>query len=201
MLKHMHHIYYKYKGRNYELKSLYEAVPHNRRGEVIASVKVQIHKDEKTQNVKVIFLRTKNEDKWVALLSTDLGLSDEEMIRIYGKRWNIEVMFKTSKHFLHLDTESQGRSFESIYAQTAIVYLRYIMLACEARATTDPRTCGELFYLVCDELKDMTFLEALMILLNAFLVETRNELVLTEQQIETMFYIFVNKIPCCLRIH
>ena len=201
MLKHMHHIYYKYKGRNYELKSLYEAVPHNRRGEVIASVKVQIHKDEKTQNVKVIFLRTKNEDKWVALLSTDLGLSDEEMIRIYGKRWNIEVMFKTSKHFLHLDTESQGRSFESIYAQTAIVYLRYIMLTCEARATTDPRTCGELFYLVCDELKDMTFLEALMILLNAFLVETRNELVLTEQQIETMFYIFVNKIPCCLRIH
>ena len=201
MLKHLRNVCYTYKGKKYELKALYEAVPHKRRGAVIASVKVQIHKDDEVQTVKVVFLRTKNEDKWVALLSTNLDLSDEEVIRIYGKRWNIEVMFKTSKHFLHLDTEAQGRSFESIYAQTAIVYLRYIMLACEARSATDPRTCGELFFLVCDELKDITFLEALMILLNAFLVDVRNELVLTEQQIDTMFSIFIRKIPCFLRFN
>jgi len=27
--------------------------------------------------------------KWLALLSTDLELTDEEIIRIYGKRWDM----------------------------------------------------------------------------------------------------------------
>ena len=200
MLKQIRNVFYTYKGKRYELKSLYEAVPHNRRGEVISSVKVQIHKDEAIQTVKVIFMRTNNENVWVALLSTNLDLSDEEIIRIYGKRWNIEVMFKTSKHFLHLDTEAQGRSFESIYAQTTIVYLRYIMLAYEARIAKDPRTCGELFFLVCDELKDISFLEALVLLLNCFISQAKEQLILTEKQIDKMISIFLNQIPSCLRV-
>jgi len=34
--------------------------------------------------------------KWLALLTTDTDLPEEEVIRIYGKRWNIEVFFKRS---------------------------------------------------------------------------------------------------------
>lgn len=76
-------------------------------------------------NTKIIFLSTNQNKEWIELLSTDTTLSDKEIIRIYGKRWNIEVMFKTSKSFLHLDTELQSQKIESLYAHTAIVYLRY----------------------------------------------------------------------------
>ena len=201
MLKQMYHVYYTYRGKKYNLKSLYEAVPHRKSGEIISSVTVRINKGDESQKVKVLFLRTNHENNWIALMTTDLALSDEEMIRIYGKRWNIEVLFKTCKHFLHLDTEAQGRSFESIYAQTTIVFLRYIMLAYESRASVDHRTCGELFFLVCDELKDISFLEALSLLLNAFFTKVKEALVLTEQQINEMMSIFIRQIPHCLGLY
>ena len=201
MLKHMPHIFYKYKGKMYNLKSLYEAVPHKKHGDIIASVTVKITKEKQEQKVKILFLQTKEENKWIALLSTDLEISDEEIVRIYGKRWNIEVFFKTAKHYLHLDKEAQGRSFESIYAQTTIVFLRYIMLAYEARVSQDPRTCGDLFFLVCDEMKDITFLQALSLLLSCFFSQAQEQLVLTETQIKTMIDIFICQIPHCLRLH
>ena len=201
MLKQMYHVYYTYKGKKYNLKALYEAVPHTKHGEIIASVTVKINKEDKNQKVKVLFLRTNHENNWIALLSTDLEISDQEIIRIYGKRWNIEVFFKTSKHFLHLDKEAQGRSFESVYAQTTIVFLRYIMLAYEARCSQDPRTCGELFFIVCDELKDISFLQALSLLLSCVFVQMQEQLVLTESQINTMLSIFISNIPLCLRFY
>jgi IS4 transposase len=49
----------------------------------------------------------------LALLSTDLELTDEEIIQIYGKRWDIEVFFKTTKSFLSLAKEFQWRSYDS----------------------------------------------------------------------------------------
>ena len=146
---------------------------------------------------KIVFLKTYKGNNWIALLSTDTSLSDEEIIRIYGKRWNIEVLFKTAKHYLRLDTESQSRSFESIYAQTTIVYLRYIMLAYESRASEDARTCGEIFFLVCDELKDISFLDALNTLLCCFVVQVRDQFAIPEQQINAIINIFVANIPLC----
>ena len=201
MLKQMHHVYYEYNGNKYNLKELYKAIKHNKNGEVSASIKCTILKGEEKQLVKIVFLRTNQGKNWIALLSTNTELEDEEIIRIYGKRWNIEVMFKTSKHFLHLDTEAQGRSFESVYAQTTIVFLRYIMLAYEARNSQDLKTCGDLLFYVCDEMKDISFLESLMILLKCFCAAVKKQLVLTENQINEMIYIFINQIPHCLRIN
>ncbi|MGN0473673.1 MAG: transposase [Acutalibacteraceae bacterium] len=199
MLKCMYRVSYTYKGKKYILKDLYEAVPHNHnQNGIISSVTVTIHhSDKQEQQVKVLFLKSNHGNDWVALLSTDLSLSNEEIVRIYGKRWNIEVLFKTSKHFLHLDTELESRSFESLYAHTSIVFLRYIMLAYEARISQDPRTCGDLFFLVCDELKDISFLQALYLFLNAFLSQAKQLLVLTENQINNMIDLFIALIPRC----
>ena len=36
-------------------------------------------------------------------------ISDEEILRIYGKRWDIEVFFKMCKSYLALSKEFQGR--------------------------------------------------------------------------------------------
>ena len=199
-LKKMYRVYYTYNGKRYNLSRLFEVVPHHRHKDIIASVNVKIHNaDNEEMNAKIIFLSTNNGKDWIALLSTDTALSDEEIIRIYGKRWNIEVMFKTSKSFLHLDTELQSLRFESLYAHTAIVYLRYIMLAYESRVSQDNRTCGELFFIICDELKDISYLEALTILLTCFINAAKDQLILTEEQISCLIGIFMAQIPHCFK--
>jgi hypothetical protein len=41
--------------------------------------------------VKIIFVRNSNKrSKWLAILSTNTTLENEEIIRIYGIRWDIE---------------------------------------------------------------------------------------------------------------
>ncbi len=42
----------------------------------------------------VISVRCTNKKEWLALLYTDTSLTEEEVIRIYGMQWNIEVFFK-----------------------------------------------------------------------------------------------------------
>jgi len=39
----------------------------------------------------------------LALLSTDITIADEEIIRLYGKRWDIEVFFKMCKQHLKMN--------------------------------------------------------------------------------------------------
>ncbi|MBT9003479.1 transposase, partial [Lactobacillus delbrueckii subsp. bulgaricus] len=63
----------------------------------------------------------------------------------YGKRWDIEVFFKTCKSFLKLGTEYHGLSYDALTAHTAFVFLRYMFMSVEKRDDEDDRTIGELF--------------------------------------------------------
>lgn len=159
MLKRLYRVYYTYNGKQYNLKALYNHLPHNQRGNIIASATVQIHSQDKEQMpIKVVFLHSyKENDDWIALLTTDVVLDDEKTIRIYAKRWNIEMLFKVLKNYLKLDTGLESKSFESLYAHCAIVLLSYLMLAYENRIAEDDRTCGELFFLISNELRDITY--------------------------------------------
>ncbi|NLC46247.1 MAG: transposase, partial [Firmicutes bacterium] len=77
--------------------------------------------------------------RWLALLSTDTELSDEEIVRIYGQRGVIEVFFKATKSFLGLGKEYQSRCYDALVAHTTIVFMRYTMLEIESRDEEDPR--------------------------------------------------------------
>ena len=66
---------------------------------ILASVVV---KTKKEQKVKVVFVRHRHKRHWLSILSTKVDLADEEIVRIYGKRWDIEVFFKMMKHYLNL---------------------------------------------------------------------------------------------------
>ena len=71
---------------------------------------------------RVVFVRNRDgQREWLALLCTDLKISDEEVVRIYGMRWDIEVYFKVCKSFLRLAKEFQGRSYDMLVAQTTLV--------------------------------------------------------------------------------
>lgn len=112
--------------------------------------------------IKVVFVRNRNKKSdWLAILSTDCTLSDQEIIRIYGMRWDIEVFFKTTKSLLKLQKEFQGRSYDSLISHTTIVFARYIVLSWQNRCSTDQRTLGGMFYELCDEIGDLDWAIAL----------------------------------------
>ena len=92
----------------------------------------------------------RNSKNWLALLSTDLEIDGEEVVRIYGYRWDIEVCFKVCKSYLKLAKEFQGRSYDMMVAHFTVVLIRYCMLALALREDTDEKTIGDLFYRYAD---------------------------------------------------
>ncbi|WP_160318252.1 IS4 family transposase, partial [Caloramator mitchellensis] len=94
IVKSMYRVYYNYNGKYFNLKDLYASLKKKRgKAKILSSVIVGIGSDENGNEVKakIVFVRSRN---WLALISTDITLNDDEIIRIYGKRWDIEVFFK-----------------------------------------------------------------------------------------------------------
>jgi hypothetical protein len=116
-------------------------------------------------SAKIVFVRDRRTKKWLALLSTDTCLDDEQIVMAYRRRWDIEVFFKMAKSFLNLAKECQGRSYDALVAHATVVCCRYIMLALAKRTNKDPRTLGTLFHACCEELQQATFAEALALVL------------------------------------
>jgi hypothetical protein len=159
MVKKIPTVLYGYGHRRYNLMSLYQDLKKRRgRARILTSVIVTLADEHKS---KIVFVRDRRKNDWLALLSTDVHLSDEEIVRIYGKRWDIEVFFRMAKQHLKLAKEIQCRDYDALIAHTTIVFLRYMFLAYQCRLETDDRTFGDLFYACCDELSDISFIEAL----------------------------------------
>lgn len=198
MLKDTPKIYYTFNGEKKSLREIYRTVRKRRgRAKYLASVMVELHdKEGNTLHAKIVFVRDRrNKSKWLALISTDITLPETEIIRIYGKRWDIEVFFKMCKSYLKLAKEFQGRSYDMMVAHTTIVFSRYIMLAVENRNNTDLRTIGALFYYCCDELEDIKFLEALQLIIEALKTALQEKLFLTKETINEFLDYFVSTLP------
>ncbi len=83
--------------------------------------------------VKVVFIQNRNKkSEWLAILSTDCTLTEEEIVRIYGMRWDIEVFFKTTKSLLRLQKEFQGRSYDLLISIQPSVYPLHCPLLAES---------------------------------------------------------------------
>ena len=78
-----------------------------------------------------------------------------------------------AKQFLGLEKGIQARDFDSLIAHASIVILRYQFLALEQRRQEDPRTFGALFRACCQEMKDLSFMEALSRILSDVLDRLR----------------------------
>lgn len=145
---------------------------------------------------KLVFVRDRvNKKKWLVLVSTDVSLSPEEIIELYGIRWDIEVFFKVNKSFLRLTKEFQGQSFEIQNAQVVIAFTRYIMMAVEQRKENDQRTMGLMFHFFCDEQKGKAFSEALALILSLLVDKLSEYLFLTKQQINVFMDKFIDSLP------
>jgi hypothetical protein len=140
--------------------------------EILGSLHVSLPsvKGEKPLPVKIVFVKNRNkesEESWLAFVTTDLSLSEEEVVVMYAKRWKIEEFFKVAKSLLKLEREFQGRSYDMLIAHATLVCTRYIFLELERRRSEDIRTCGELFWHCCDEVRDWKPKEALTLIFGA----------------------------------
>ncbi len=133
--------------------------------------------------------------KWLALLSTDVDLADEEIVKLYKRRWEIEGFFKITKSYLQLAKEFQSRSYDALIAHTTIVFARYIMLALARRTSNDPRTLGTLFHAGCDELRQVGLVEALLLLLDHLEQLIKDFAEATMAPIRQMLEAFMAQIP------
>ena len=150
--------FYVFKGKKLRLSDLYKKLKKRRgKAKVKASVVVTASNGQK---IKIIFVSCDKNRGWLALLSTNIELPDEEIIRLYGKRWDIEVFFKMAKQHLKLATEIQLRDFDGLIAHTTIVMMRYNFLSYYQRLQVDHRSFGDLFRWCCEEMNNISFLEA-----------------------------------------
>lgn len=200
MIKKSSRIYYEYKGEPLSIKKIFKKCKKRRgRSKYLLSVNVKVGKDQKIP-AKIVCVRNKNNKKdWIAFICTNPDLSEEEIIRIYGKRWQIEVFFKTCKSYLNLISECHSLSYDALTAHVAIVFTRYLMIALEQRRGEDNRTLGELFFYFSDELQDITFGESFQILITAMMECIFAIFQPTEEQMETFIDMFVGRLPEFIR--
>lgn len=201
MVKKTSKMFFRYKNEDMSMPAIY-AQNKKRRGKskYLLSVVVDVVKNDKIIPAKVVYVRNRNNRKeYLCLISTDVNLSEEEIIRIYGKRWDIEVFFKICKSYLQLSKECNSLSFDAMTAHTAVVFTRYMMLSLESRESNDNRSLGELFLYFTDEMSDITWIQAFQMLLQMFRTLLADNLDFSNEKIDELVDSFMDAIPSLLK--
>ena len=193
-------IRYFYNGESLDIKKIFAACKKRRgRSRYLLSVNVKVGQDKNGRNgldAKIVCVRNRNNRKdWIAIICTNVALSENDIIRIYGHRWDIEVFFKTCKSSLLLRKEYHGLSYDGLTAHIAMVFTRYMLLAVSQRDNEDERTLGELFYLMIAEVADITYHESLQIIVEAMMATIQEEFHITDEQVNAFYEKFMTKLP------
>lgn len=200
MVKNSSKIHYYYNNEWIPVSKLYKIAIKNykKNGNITGSILVSIRETKKSEILtpaKLVFVEARDSKEFLTILSTDVKLTDEEILRIYGKRWDIEVFFKMCKSHLALAKEFQGRSYDMLTAHTVIVFLRYIMLANEARNSEDLRTIGGFFFQVCDEVADINLSYALIRIISVLKEVLYKYSLISEEMTEQILNTFFSLLP------
>lgn len=201
MVKKTSKMFFRYNGEDMSLISIYNKNKKRRgRSKYLLSVIIDVVKDGKIIPAKVVYVRNRNKRKeYLCIISTDTELDENEIIRIYGKRWDIEVFFKVCKSYLHLSKECRSMSYDAMTAHTAVVFTRYMMLSIENRESQDERSLGELFLYFSDEMSDITWIQAFQLLLQMFRTLLADNINIAEEEIDKLVDTFMDAIPTLLK--
>ena len=201
-LKDTSKIKYLADGTKKTLKQIYSSnKKRSGRAKYLLSVEVMLYNDkDETLPARIVFVRDRNNrNKWIAFGTTDMNLSEEQVIQLYSRRWDIEVFFKICKSYLNLGREFQGLSYDSMTAHTAIVMIRYIILATQKRQNEDPRSLGELFHLTYDEMADIQFSDAMTIIFGLLRNVLDECMFLSDKQVNEIIDRFIDKLSDCFK--
>ncbi|QEZ90192.1 transposase, IS4 family (ISPepr1 group) (plasmid) [Aliarcobacter cibarius] len=92
--------------------------------------------------IKIVFIKTK--DNLIPIVSTNINLSDIEIINTYKKRWNIEQGYKDLREYFQFGKE-ENRIYEALIARITLSFLAYNLTSYINRINNEPQTLGELF--------------------------------------------------------
>lgn len=201
MIKKTPKMFFRYNGEALSLINIYKRNKKRRgRSRYLLSAEVEVIRGEKSIPARVVYVRNRNKRKeYLCLISTDMSLSEEEIIRLYGKRWDIEVFFKVCKSYLRLSKECRSLSFDAMTAHTAVVFTRYMMLSIENRESNDNRSLGELFLYITDEMSDITWIQAYQMLLQMFRKLLEEQCDLVDEKIDELVEAFISTLPSLLQ--
>lgn len=197
MTKKSTRIHCMFQGKRQSVMDIYKSCKKRRgRSKYLLSVEITVEKDGESIPAKLVYVRNRNKkNDWLVLISTDTTLSEDEIIRLYGKRCDIEVFFKVCKSYLKLGKECRSLSYDAMTAHVAVVFTRYMMLSLERRQNEDQRSLGELFLLTCDELTDITVEKSLMLIMEILIKAIEDRLFLTKKQISDFLDAFIELLP------
>ena len=205
MVKKNQNIRYCYNGEMLDIKTIYSRCK-KRPGQskyllsvVVDVVSIDENGCKITVPAKIVCVRNRSKKKeWLAIICTNTELSETEIIRIYGKRWDIEVFFKSCKSMLKLE-QCRKLSYDALTAYVSIVFVRYMFLSYEKRNNEDDRTLGELMFFIYDEMQDITFSHSMVIITQALFDAVTEMLNLTKEQLEALAESFLSRLPEYLR--
>ena len=198
MIKKSSKVNYEFEGKKKNIKQIFAGCKKRRgRSKYLLSVDVNIFvKNGASLPAKIVCVRNRNKKKdWIAFVCTDTSLSEEEILRIYGKRWDIEVFFKTCKSMLHLGSECHSLSYDALTAHVSLVFIRYMLISLQQRCNSDDRTISELFLLMVDELADITFSHALQLVVDIMLQTMQEHFGLSDDQLREFMIKFYDRLP------
>ncbi len=201
MVKKTPKMFFRYNNEDMPLTSIYKKNKKKRgRSKYLLSVMIEVVKDGGVILAKVVYVRNRNKKKdCLCLISTDISLNEEEIIRIYGKRWDTEVFFKVYKSYLNLSKECNALSYDAMTAHTAVVFTRYMMLSLESREANAQRSMGEILLYFTDEMSDITWIQAFQMLLEMFRTILADNTELSEEKIDELVDAFMNTLPIVLK--
>ncbi len=92
--------------------------------------------------IKIVFIKT--QDNLIPIASTDLKISDEEIIEIYKRRWDIEQGYKELREYFGFGQE-ENRIYEALIARISLSFFTYNIVSYINRISNEPKTIGGLF--------------------------------------------------------
>ena len=118
---------------------LYQVVTIGEDYSIFDALKIVQHQN--AGKIKIVFIKTK--EKLIPIASTDLEISDEEIIEIYKRRWDIEQGYKDLRQYFGFGKE-ENRIFEALIARITLSFLSYNIVSYINRINHEPRTLGGL---------------------------------------------------------
>ncbi len=153
--------HYEYQGQTYNAKELKKKFkPKMKRAKKLNAYYIELIVNYgEIGTVKLFFIRFSKRSKWRLLLTTNVQLNFQQMIKIYNIRWSIEVLFKECKQLLNLG-KCQSTDFDAQIADVTVTFILYTMLSFHKRIHCYT-TLGVLFKKYCDNFNETTIVDKL----------------------------------------
>jgi len=186
MLKDVPNWRYEYDGKKLSLRALYGKLKKKRGNARIKAIAVV--RLSNSEEARIIFVPSEKKHRWLAILSTDKELAKEEIVRLYGKRWDIKVFFKMCKQRLKLAGEIKVRDFDGLIAHTSMIFARYNILSWFQRQRTDGRSFGGMFRICCKEMENIKFINALSRIMQMAMAVMQGARKILEKVLESIMF-------------